>query len=117
MSKYYAIVKDDRNQWRTEQEQQCMFCCASGLSLEIHEIERRSHAKNRWGMRCNYLLLCGSCHHRHFDTMAHSRQLAVKLVMDPEHFDLETWLKIRDPSLNAPTRVTLRDIVEHLAPR
>jgi len=46
--------------------------------------------------------------------MPHSRQLAVKLVKDPIHFNLTEWLRIKDPEQRAPHRVTLTDIVQHL---
>ena len=82
--------------------------------LQIHEIERRSHAAFRWGVRCNYLLACQPCHMGPLDYAPHEQQLACKLLCDPDHFDLEEWLRIRDPELRAPERVTLRDVVRYL---
>jgi len=46
--------------------------------------------------------------------MPHARQLAHKLLWDAEAFDLEAWLRIRDPELRAPRRVTLAEVVREL---
>ena len=42
--------------------------------------------------------------------MSHAEQLAVKWVNDPDNFDLDAWLRLRDPDLRAPTRVTMEDV-------
>lgn len=117
---YEDEVREDREAWRREQPNLCMHCGAmpSWLPLAIHEIERRSHAVKRWGHRCNYLLVCTPCHEGPFATMPHARQLAVKFLVDREHYDLEEWLKLRDPGLRAPLRVTEKMVaaeVEDLA--
>lgn len=119
-SDYARQVDADREAWREETVDFCMWCGASGGSsfgfnrLQIHEIERKSHASGRWGVRCNYLLLCPKCHGEVFDTLPHAHQLAVKLMNDPAHFDLDEWLRLRDPALLAPERVTLEEIVQYL---
>src|SRR3990172_5857753 len=87
----------------------CMGCGIQQNWLQIHEIERRSHGR-KWAHTCNYLLLCVSCHAGPFATMPHAEQLAHKLYWDPEHFDLQAWLRIGDPTLSAPYRVTLREV-------
>ena len=46
--------------------------------------------------------------------MDHSKQLAVKLIKDFEHFNLMEWLRLRDPQLRAPERVTMDEILSHL---
>ena len=118
MSKYYDTIKDARNEWRNSQPNHCMYCVRApcgGFPLEVHEIERRSQAPGRWAHPCNYLLLCHFCHADHFDTMCHPKQLAVKLKRDPDHFDLEEWLRIRDKDLRAPDRVTLKNIVKYMS--
>lgn len=123
MNDYARQVRDDREDWRAVTPDFCMWCGAAGQAsfgyspLHIHEMERRSHASGRWGVRCNYLKLCNDCHADVFDTMPHAKQLAVKLVKDPDHFDLEQWLRLRDPALLAPERVTMDDIVQHLIVR
>jgi hypothetical protein len=88
--------------------------CLPSRHLEIHEIERRSAAPNRWWSPCNALLLCPKCHATDFAAMPHARQLAIKLVKDPEDFDLDEWLLIKDPTRQAPERVTWSDIAQYL---
>jgi hypothetical protein len=119
---YYLSIADDRNAWR-DIFTQCMWCSHNRTwvsvsrgahELDIHEIERRSHAPRSWGVRCNYLRLCRECHQGMFASLDHAHQLAVKLVADPDHFDLDAWLRIRDPELTAPNRVTLSDIAQYL---
>jgi 5-methylcytosine-specific restriction endonuclease McrA len=102
----------DRDQWRLEQLQVCMYCGGndSFLPLQVHEIERRSHTPKRWDNRANYLLLCGPCHSGPFATMPHAQQLAVKLIRDPENYNLDAWLRLRDPELRAPNRVTQNEV-------
>jgi hypothetical protein len=113
--KYSQQVRADREAWRANTPDVCMYCGVSGIyGLEVHEIDRKSHARNRWGVRCNYLKLCRTCHANAFASMPHDRQLAVKLICDVDNFDLEEWLRIRDPELRAPDRVTMTDIVQHL---
>ena len=116
---YYASIRDDREEWRDSIDQACMWCGQDAPlnGFEVHEIERRSHAAGNWGHRSNYLLTCHPCHMGPLDNAVvapHAKQLACKLLCDPEHFDLEDWLRIRDPALRAPDRVTLRDIVRYL---
>ena len=111
---YYQSIKDVREQWREQQEQRCMYCLVLRGPFEVHEIERRSQATRSWGSPCNYLLLCNYCHGTTFAAMPHHRQLAVKLVSDPDEFDLQGWLAIKDPHCDAPLRVTLADVVKNL---
>lgn len=102
--------------------QQCWICGFSpwmrpGL-LQVHHIERRSHATVRQDHACNYFLTCNrGCHETKLNTIgntSHAMQLAYKLKHDPEHFDLEAWLRLRDPDLKAPDRVTLREVEDAL---
>ena len=110
--KYAATGEPERLAWRLSQHQFCMLCGkkADWLPLSVHEIERRGHAPTRWANPCNYLLLCCRCHEGPFATMSHARQLAIKLVRDPDHYDLEAWLRIKDPTLRAPNRVTQKEV-------
>mgnify|MGYP001569822588 CR=1 FL=1 len=106
---------NERTRWgrnaRNRMHGSCMGCGKKKSGLQIHEIERRSHAPGRWAHRCNYLLLCATCHGWTFDCMPHSQQLTHKLYWDPEHFDLEKWLRIRDPDLVAPRRIEMAEII------
>lgn len=90
----------------------CMGCGVSApwFGLHVHEIERRSHAPTRWAHPCNYLLLCPRCHGTDFATMGHARQLAHKLYWDAKNYDLDAWIRIRDPDLTAPRRVLKSEV-------
>ena len=109
---YYLSIKDDRDVWGS-QFPECMNCGqkATWLPLETHEIERRSHAPRSWGHRCNYLRLCSvnGCHNE-VDQRSHAEQLNLKREKDPDHYDLQAWLRLSDPELNAPERVTEQDV-------
>ena len=110
--RYSVQAEQDRSTWKREQLSRCMFC---GLSphwpeLQVHEIERRSQAPRTWAQRCNFLLLCQSCHAGPFATMPHAKQLALKYLRDPLHYDLQEWLRIKDPTCRAPARVTQEEV-------
>ncbi len=76
--------------------------------LEIHEIERRSQAPRTWAHDCNYMLVCNACHMNDMATMPHAEQLARKMIIDPKHYDLKTWLTLR--SGGGPDRVTQEEV-------
>ena len=99
----------DRTAWATEARKAmggcCMGCGKRRSGLHVHEIERRSHAPTRWAHRCNYLLLCPTCHGGAFDCMPHAEQLGYKLYWDWRHYDLVAWLRLRDPEMRARARV------------
>ncbi|MCH9838234.1 hypothetical protein K0U83_21405 [bacterium] len=109
--------QEGRALWRDyilERHQGRCQLCRTAAASEVHEIERRSHAAKTWANVVNYLHLCQDCHHQVIPIMDHAEQLAVKLVTDPEHFALVEWLKLRDPGLRAPERVTMADIANYL---
>lgn len=113
-AKYYASVKKDRADWARTRFPACMCCGGDGgfTGLQIHEITRRSQASTRWGCRSSFLLLCQECHSGEFAAMPHVFQLAYKKVKDPEFYDLQKWLRISDPELKAPRRVTEEEVDE-----
>jgi hypothetical protein len=100
---YYNSIKVCRREWKHSRPRRCMSCMEvfPWDRLEVHEIERRSMASNKWwpitdeGRHCNGLLLCRECHSGQFATMPHAKQLALKAVMDPENYDLQAWLDIK----------------------
>lgn len=108
---YYRSIKRDRESWRDEMPQRCMRCWEK-VELgtfrwpEIHEILTRGQAPNNWGFRANYLLLCNPCHlvHDPVQNWTHARQLGLKRLRDPKHYDLQEWLRRRNP--RAMTYVT-----------
>ena len=117
---YYITNRVARIEWRLSVLDECMLCGwrnthGGFVWLETHEIDRRSHAPGRWAHPCNYLLVCNNCHAETIPTMSHAEQLAVKWTNDPTEFNLETWLRLRDPDLRAPTRVTMEDVEECLS--
>jgi hypothetical protein len=95
--KYRRSIEKDRNAWRAEMKQICMRCCRRYWLLDVHEIECKSHAPNRWWHRCSALLLCRPCHREMNEAggWPHSRQLWLKRTMDPKHFDLAAWHAIK----------------------
>jgi hypothetical protein len=58
----------------------------------------------------NLLKLCEKCHSGVFDTLDHVVQLAVKRDRDFSSYDLQAWLRIRDPELRAPNRITQEEV-------
>jgi hypothetical protein len=117
---YYIENRVARIEWRLSVVEECMVCgwlmnSGGGFQwLETHEIERRSAAPTRWADPCNYLLVCNQCHSERITLMSHAEQLAVKWKKDKQNFNLEDWLRLRDPDLRAPHRVTLEEIGEYL---
>lgn len=109
---YAASWADDRLDWRLTRFPACMRCGggAAYFPLSVHEIERRGHAPRRWANRANYLLVCVFCHEGAFAAMPHAEQLAWKFHSDPECYDLDVWLRIKDPTLRAPNRVTQAEV-------
>ena len=106
--------KMQRNLWASEFEF-CWVCGGKdyqGWPLETHEIERRSHAPKTCMHECNYFRACKKCHMDDLAAMPHAQQLAYKKEYDPERFDLEQWLRLRDPELRAPNRVTTEEVAE-----
>lgn len=120
-TEYYRESRDDRMSWRDSMPQRCMVCgwtmgksIGPAVWLEVHEIQPRSQAAGRWAHHSNYLLTCNHCHANTLASMPHAEQLAIKLVKDADHFDLDAWLRIKDPELRAPDRVTMDDVNAHL---
>ena len=100
MSKYYDLINADRERWRDEVPDDCMRCGQAERQyvLDIHEIERKAQAPKRWWpvSGCNGLKLCRPCH-KIVGMWGHSQQLALKMIADPNHYDLKEWHLIRYP--------------------
>jgi len=107
----------DRGNWSVDFNR-CWVCGNEGrgvMALQIHEMERRSHAPNhRWADPCNYFKTCAQCHMDDLAAMPHAKQLAYKYIHDRDTFDLERWLRLRDPELKAPQRVTEQEVMSHV---
>lgn len=120
---YYNSIKVYRREWRAKQVQRCMLCLDARKpeKLQVHEIDRKSQAPNNWWPLededgndingCNGILTCGLCHATKLDTMPHAKQLAIKLISDPDHFNLKAWLSIKPrPS----SYVTMEEVMEEV---
>jgi 5-methylcytosine-specific restriction endonuclease McrA len=114
-TRYYDSISEDRQAWAAN-FYCCMGCGGTGdfRGLQIHEICRKSHAVNKWAHPATYLLLCAVCHEGPFATAPHAFQLAVKYLRDREHYSLADWLRIEDPALRAPLRVTEQEVMGYV---
>lgn len=95
-----------RNQWKdTLPLHYCWICGRDDCLIEVHHVERRSHAKHPddW---CNFFLACHDCHQGPLESMSHAEQLALKRLHDPDSYDLKQWHLLRFPDGRAPDRVT-----------
>ena len=96
---------------RCQGDDNCPFA-----GVEVHEIPRGIYRKEASNHRCALLLLCRV----HHDAMGNykvwpiARQLARKLLVDGDYFDLETICEIRD---RVPTAITLVDVAKYLRMR
>ena len=88
---------------------QCQNGCGR-IAVEIHEIAAGSHREKSRRSRACILNLCNTCHLR-LQGLAYDYQLAVKLLADPEGFNLEEFCSVIG---RADTAVTLADVAQHL---
>lgn len=100
MTPYERRNKPDRDAWRLDVPERCMWC-GDGLStvyglnwFEIHEMLPRGRC-TRWSFRANFLLVHNVCHSKAAESSA-AAQLARKKHFDADHYDLHEWLKRRD---------------------
>ena len=115
---YSLSAAPEKLEWRLTRFPACMLCGSEGghFPLAVHEIERRGHAPTRWANPANYILCCTSCHEGPLATMP----LAWKSLKDSDNYDLQAWLRIKDPGLRAPNRVTQEEVdsfLERLRPK
>lgn len=88
--------------------------CGQRKATECHEIVRRSTAAKSILYRSTYIATCGDCHQHELGDYSRypiARQLAVKLVNDPEHFSIEEVNRLRG---RANSAITLADVARHL---
>jgi len=121
MKKKSSEVKrlmEDRKEWANCWEK-CWVCGAThhaGFPLETHEMERKSQAPHHaWATKENYFVACKKCHMDDLAAMPHANQLAYKYIHDILHYNLESWLRIKDPELRAPNRVTEDEVMEYVS--
>ena len=88
--------------------------------LQTHHVERKSQShKSRYNHPVNYLRCCLACHEGPLATMAHARQLAYKWRSDLAGYGsladfVTAFLRVKDPELRAPHRVTVEEVLEAL---
>lgn len=101
--------RSERNAYRN---QPCQVCL-SRLADDVHEIARGPARATAFSERLSWLAVCRSCHEAMGDYAAWpiERQLAVKLVVDAEHFDLAGFNELRGRAAGA---ITLADVAEFL---
>lgn len=107
-----ARVKSQRDSFKAS-FRMCMLC-NKRKAVDVHEIVTRAKSDKSVEHRCAWLCLCRTCHDDEVGDYSRypiSRQLALKLVADPEAFDLATINKLRG---NDPNEFTLADVAKHL---
>lgn len=111
-NKQLARTKISRDSFRAE-FRICMLCNKRKAS-DVHEIVTRAKSEKSVEHRCTWLCLCRTCHDEQVSDYSKypiSRQLALKLISDPEAFDLAKVCELRG---NAPNEFTMADVVKHL---
>ena len=100
----YALVRSTFREW----SQQCMVCTFRECT-EVHEICNGPDRQVALGRRETWLALCRRCHDEIGDKSLWpvERQLAVKLLHDPEWFDPEAVNIIRGRDPDAITIVEI----------
>lgn len=88
-------------------------CCMRAPAVEVHEITRGAARQAALVERCSWLALCRGCHELmgDYSVWPVERQCALKMLVDPKHFDL---LKICELRGRAPTAITMEDIKPYL---
>ena len=110
-------LMEERREWASLWSK-CWVCGAThhaGFPLETHEMERKSQAPHHaWAAKENYFCACKKCHMDDLAAMPHAKQLAYKYIHDILHYDLNAWLKVKDPELRAPNRVMEDEVMEYV---
>lgn len=88
--------------------------CRCRRATDVHEIVRRSKSNESVEHRCAWLALCRKCHDDEvadYSRWPIARQLALKLCVDPDNFDLA---KINELRGNSSTEFTPDDLAPYL---
>jgi hypothetical protein len=86
-------------------------CLGGGAADDVHEIIGGSaHRMKAFVERCCWLRV-SRAKHDELQNMPKDRQLALKLLTDPEHFDLEQFHKVWG---RPPTAITAAEVLEAL---
>ncbi len=105
----------DTSKARREYVEQAGVCqgCGSWAVQDCHEIARGAHRSKAVYERFTWLALCSGCHDRMdgYSIWPLEAQLALKLLVDPEYFDLVAFNRLRGRADNA---ITMADLVPYL---
>lgn len=86
-------------------------CCrCGGAACDVHEILAGSHRMNAFVERCCWLRVCRLCH----DVLQGTpivEQMALKLLTDPEGYDLGRTLEVWG---RAPTAITPGEVLDEV---
>jgi len=95
---------------RDEYRNQLCQVCRYSPARDVHEIARGIYRAEAYCERVCWLAVCGDCHDLlgDYSRWPIERQLAMKLLSDPEHFDLVKVNRIRG---RADGAIVLADIV------
>lgn len=127
VSKKRAKLNREVKPWRDAYRDDTFHCpvCLLGnhwnlvaiAPLYVHEIARGAHRAEAIKHRACCLVVCHDCNCGplcDYSKWPLERQLALKLITDPDHFDLALFNSVRG---RAATAITLRDVVPFLTLR
>lgn len=109
--KAMRTLKVERDQYLAEH----WLCqvCGKRQARDVHEIARGPARELAIGERCCWLAVCRECHRDEvgdYSRYTPARQLAVKLLADPDNFDLERFNQVR----SGLPHIALADVVRYL---
>ena len=86
----------------------CWLCGVKAINtwpptLETHDIARGQNRDKAKSERCNLVRACQRCHQGRLDGMPVARQLAIKLLSDPDGYDLVRVNRLRNRADSAIT--------------
>jgi hypothetical protein len=88
--------KISRTEWGQEHDT-CWLCGRSDVRLETHEITRGNYRPKAVKEPATWCRVCRGCHST-LSSMTIAEQLALKLIHDPEFYDLDRFLAIYRPN-------------------
>lgn len=94
------------------------FLCGDTRDLETHEMVRGVFRSEAVKAPCTWLRACHRCHHDKLHGTStcwtYVRQLAVKLIHDPDHYDRQRCNEIYSLREKDHERVTEREVAKAL---
>lgn len=98
-----------------EEVGRCEISGATGYPLDVHEICRGVHRQKALDKRFALLVVCRQSHEElgSASKWPEARQLAILAERRLFDFDLQAYLHLTNP--NAPNRITLQEVLEHMS--